>query len=194
VGTSTSHKSPDTTNWHAAQAAYLDERIPVQRAVQEIWRAAMNQPHGDLSDQLSAPIIALCLHTVSSVPDQREALGKLSREIALSGSVSLATDIARRAAAQAFASQEGRSNAFVASLFREATDYLVARDLPGFVGPRKRAKSASEAIALKAQLKAAAADIARRVPPPGSSPTPTAWRRFVASVVAQLSGRHREVE
>ena len=38
MGTSVSHRSPDTHNWRAVAASYLSENIPVERINQEIWR------------------------------------------------------------------------------------------------------------------------------------------------------------
>jgi hypothetical protein len=58
MGTSVNQSSPHTLNWKAAQAGYRDPSIPINRVTTEIWRAASNQPAGNLEQLLAHPIIA----------------------------------------------------------------------------------------------------------------------------------------
>lgn len=189
MGTSTSHRSPDTPNWHAAQAAYVNSSVPVERAVQEIWRAATNQSEGDISQQLANPIIAQCLSIAATAQSRTEALTEVSRHVALSGQASLGTEIAQRAVVLSFREGGDRVTAYASSLFSEASDYLVSRDLPGFVGEAGRAKNVSEALTFKAGIRRIVTDVVAAVPRPTLDASGPAWSTFVLEVVDRLRGR-----
>jgi len=184
MGTSTNQGSPRTPNWRAAQLAYESRDIPLDRALQEIWRAATNQEEGNIAFGLSSPIVARCLEIVSSEGSRDAALAKASSAIALSGEASLASTIAERAVALSFARGD-RVTSFLASLFAEATNYLVSRDLPGFVGAGGRAENVSQALAFKSSLRQRAAEVVAGVrgPEPHGS---RQWKTYVDRVIAQL--------
>ena len=55
MGTSVSQASPSTTNWLAVALAYVHDAIPVDRLVQELWRAAQSEPAADWGALLSEP-------------------------------------------------------------------------------------------------------------------------------------------
>lgn len=63
MGTSVSQSSPSTPRWQATQATYSSPEIPIERTVQEIWRAADSQVEENLARDLQAPIIAECSRT-----------------------------------------------------------------------------------------------------------------------------------
>lgn len=190
MGTSVNQRSPSTPNWNAALTAYETESIPLERALQEIWRAATNQPEGNLGVDLGAPIIAECLRITEGANSREQALRDVRRTVALSGQTSLAADIAQRAVTQSFTKPQDRTTAFVESLFSEAGNYLVSRDLPGYIGRDQRTKTVSEAIGLKNALQAEIVKVVRETPrPPGSLSSPQPWRMFVNDAITRLTGR-----
>ena len=189
MGTSVSHRSPDTPNWRAVSLAYKYDSVPIKRAVEEIWRAATNQPDANLAVDLGTPIIARCLSIVVNSVTREEAVFNASREIALSRQVSLASDIALRALVQSFASAEDRVSAFTKSLFAEASNYLVSRDLSGYIGREGRARTVKESIELKNQIRDQITQIVISVPHPTDLVKETSWHNYVADVVSHLSGK-----
>jgi hypothetical protein len=190
MGTSVSQRSPSTPNWHAVSVGYTSDAIPIERVVQEIWRAATNQPTGDLASDLGAPLIARCFSIALTASSREEAVHAVRREIALSGQASLAADIAQRAVAQSFRSGEDRASAFAQSLFAEAGNYFISRDLPGYVGINGRAQTVSESIAFKRQLREQIVGTVRTIPTSGNvASQPSAWKDYVSNVVNHLAGR-----
>lgn len=189
MGTSVNQSSPKTLNWDAVHAGYRNPGIPIARVASEIWRAATNQPHGNLAALLSAPIIAKVGQLTTKSKSPADVSRATAREIVRTKSSSLATSIARRAAIQAFGSRN-RKDLYYQRLFAEATSYLMARDFPGFVGS-ERARNVADSMAFKA---AVAEHVASRVKDIGSpqSLTPAAWRRHVSQVISALQGKTRE--
>src|SRR5262245_57650160 len=151
MGTSVNQGSPATPNWTIAQQAYRDPAIPEERALQEIWRAALNQPHGDLAAQLRNPAFARMAALVADWPTAADASREAARFVREERLSSLAGDLARRAATQT-AGDPAASARFVQRLFAEATNYLVSRDLPGFITHRERLTSVGQGRALKQAL------------------------------------------
>lgn len=189
MGTSISHRSPSTANWKAASAAYIYPDVRIDRAIEEVWRAAGNQPIGNLGVDLSAPIVAQCLQIAVEAPNPQEASRKTTMAIALSGEASLAADLASRAAVRASRETHGRVVAFTCTLFSEAADYLVSRDLPGYVGFGERLKSVSDAIAFKAKVRQQVETVVSKVSrPEGIEESPEIWKAYVKSVVSSLKG------
>src|SRR5262245_35458224 len=151
MGTSVNQKSPATPNWTIAQQAYRDRSIPEERALREIWRAALNQPEGDLAAQLRNPAfarMAALIPSWSTAADASREAAQFVRDAKIS---SLAGDLARRAAVQTAADPAGNAR-FAQRLFAEATNYLVSRDLPGFITRGERLASVGQARALKQAL------------------------------------------
>ncbi|MBN1316518.1 MAG: hypothetical protein JXA42_13665 [Anaerolineales bacterium] len=190
MGTSMNQGSPRTPNWRAASIAYISDSIPLERAVQEIWRAAENQPEGNLPEELANPIVAKCLEIAKSAQTHNEASHDSRRAIAISGQASLAADIAQRAVVQSFQSKENREKAFAQALFSEAIDYLVSRDLPGYVGVGGRVKTVSQAIEFKNAIRSQVIRVINEIPQPsGLKSDPSIWRKYVFQVVSHLTGR-----
>ena len=157
--------------------------------VQEIWRAATNQPEGNLGVDLGTPVIAECLRIAERSTSREQAVLEARRAIALSGQTSLAADIAQRAVVQTFAKPQDRTSAFTESLFAEAGNYLVSRDLPGHIGPKGRANTISQAIGLKNAVQERIAAVVSETPrPTGLSSSSALWRTFVNNVVTRLTG------
>jgi hypothetical protein len=105
--------------------------------------------------------------------------------VAFSGQSSLAADIAQRAIVQSFKSPGDRVGAFTKALFAEAGNYLVSRDLPGFVGPAGRARNVSEALQFKNEIRSQIARRVAEVPRPAQF-AEAGWKDYVGRVVSQL--------
>lgn len=185
MGTSINQRSPHTPNWRAASTAYTSRAISIDRAVQEIWRAATNQPAGDLAEDLSKSIVSDCFRIAVTASSRDEAIRQATMAIAFSGQASLAADIAQRAVVQCFRAPEDRAGAFTRALFAEAGNYLVSRDLPGYVGPEGRAHTVSEAIHFKSEIKSQIAARVAEVPRPAEV-AGRGWQDYVSRVVDLL--------
>ena len=189
MGTSTNQRSPRTLNWKAVEVAYTFPDIPIQRTAQEIWRAAANESDGGLINSLGSPIIAQCLEVVQTSRSAIDTAQKVRRLLALSGQASLAGEIAQRAAVIAHEIKVNRTSAFVQSLFSEASNYLVSRDLPGFVGLADKVRTVQNATALKSSIIKEVSSNVDSVPKPtGKLSSPKTWQKFVNKVVDHLSG------
>jgi hypothetical protein len=185
MGTSVNQSSPHTLNWKAAQAGYRDPSIPINRVTTEIWRAASNQPAGNLEQLLAHPIIAQIGALVERSSSSLDLSRKSALEIARSKHSSLATEIARRACLQVAGTKDWRRD-FTVRLFAEATAYLVSRDLPGYVG-LGRVHNVEEAARFKLSLSQHAADVVARVDVPREF-TESSWASHVKKVVSHLRG------
>jgi len=189
MGTSTNQRSPRTSNWKAVDVAYTHPGATIQRTAQEIWRAATNEVDGGLVSGLQSPLIAQCLEAVQTSRSATDAAQKVRRLLALSGQASLAGEIAQRAAVIAHEIKGNRTNAFVKSLFSEASNYLISRDLPGYVGLADRVRTVQNATALKTSIINEVSSKVDSVPmPAGKLSSPRTWQKFVNKVVDHLSG------
>lgn len=185
MGTSTSQRSPSTTNWRAVDAAYQNSEVSIQRTVQEIWRASANDDMG-LANSLGNKIVAQCVEIVQNAQSPAEAAQQVRRLVALSGSASLVADIAQRAAVLSFGDKNRVEN-FVRSVFAEASNYLISRDLPGFVGISGRLKTVQDATSFKSSLLAEVTSHVTAVPRPVENLSDhQAWNGFVENVVRRL--------
>lgn len=188
MGTSVSQRSPQTLNWRLVEAGYTREEIPIDRLTQEIWRAAQNQPEGNLFRDLADPIIAQCTGIIGQAESRMDAIQQIRRAVLQTGKTSLAVEIAQRAAILAFQSTGNRTNSFVETLFSEAGNYLVSRDIPGFVG-LGRLSNISDALALKNNIKSNIIQKISEVPKPAGSISDTSvWRDYVNRIVTHISG------
>jgi hypothetical protein len=190
LGTSVSQSSPSTPIWQAAQATYYMPEVPLDRTVQELWRAADSQTDENLARDISAPIVAECLRSTMIASSREEAVRNVSRTVVMSGESTLATEIARRAAAKCFSGGGGGSaRSFAVAVFVEAGDYLVSRDLPGFVGVSERLHKVSDLMALKRSIRGRIADVVERVELPEGENAIEVWPEYVGEVVETLKGR-----
>jgi hypothetical protein len=187
VGTSVNQRSPDTLNWRAAHAAYEDPSVPPDRVLQEIWRAASNQPEGDLAAMLGEPIVARLRDIAAQGRTPLEVATAVSREIAQSKQASLAADIARRAAVQA-AGTPDPARTYSERVFAEASNYLLSRDLPGYVGEVGRNPTVADSYQFKQSVLNAAVEAVRQVGTP-LVPTAEAWRNHAAAVIDSFKKR-----
>ena len=188
MGTSVNQRSAATANWAAAQAGYRSE-IAVERVVQEIWRAATNQPSGDLARLLGEPIVAQVGRIAAEGGTAAQVASAISREIARSKQASLGAEIAQRAAVQCLTS-ENRVQAFGERLFAEACNYLLSRDLPGYVGGKNRNRTVEDALVFKSSVLQSTADAVTSTGRPDLSSSSN-WRGYVERVVSRLKRQQR---
>jgi hypothetical protein len=113
------------------------------------------------------------------------ALREATREIVRSGQASLAADVAKRAIARSFASDD-REQAFRRAVFGETTSYLVSRDLPGHVGTDGRNHTVAEGLAFKERLRERVEASVGQVAASGRGQE--AWVTFVSNAVQRLAG------
>lgn len=185
MGTSSSQASPLTLNWNAVRATYRGG-VAADRVAREIWRAAANDEQPSLPALLMSPGVAFCHAMARQMESPSSALRAASEEIARRRWSSLGTEIAKRALVQAFA-HEDRSSGFVSSLLTEATAYLVARDLPSFVGEET---SHLATVADAARFKSSVIESVRSRLEPRLEGYET-WDRLLRANVRRLGGSRR---
>lgn len=189
MGTSVNQLSPRTRNWEAAQSTYRSEAFPVERVLQEVWRAATNQAEGNLAAQLAAPIISRLRDIVVQGATAAQVANAVNREIAQSRQASLGVEIARRAALQCVEA-ENPAQTFGERVFAEASNYLVSRDLPGFVGLDFRNRTVADSFQFKQSVADAAARTVRELGTPQAT-TVEAWREYTRAAVEGLKRSRR---
>jgi len=170
------------------QATYSSPTIPIERTVKEIWRAADSQDEENLTRDLRAPIVAECLRITLASSSRAEAIRNVARAVAFSGQSSLAAEIAQRAAARSFSDASSSAEAFAKAVFSEAGDYLVSRDLPGFVGLSEKIPKVSDLVALKTNIREHIAEVVEEVELPEQADAPEGWSDYAARVVSTLKG------
>jgi hypothetical protein len=184
VGTSSSQGSPRSVNWGAVNAAYRSPVVPVDRIVQELWRAARSDTAANWQHLLAEPSVRVCLRAALESKTPEAAVEAASREIARERVSSLAAEIAKRATVKSFAHGD-RAMAFAQALFTEVTRYLVSRDLAGLVGLSSRTRTTSETIAFKEKVMERVANTVREAGARGV--TLRNWESFLKSVVDRLA-------
>ena len=195
MGTSASQSSPrsgrSATNWAAVAAGYRSPNVPIDRVIQEVWRAAQSEPTTNWRALLKSPGVALCLDASALGGTREQALSSVTREISRSHQSSVAADVAKRALVQGFSLSDDPRHGFAQALFSEVTNYLVSRDLSGHVGETFRNQRVSEAMEFKQRIRGQVREqVARLINEQGlpSRGDRQAWERFVDSAVTMLSG------
>lgn len=188
MGTSVSQGSPATPSWQAAQATYSTPAVPIERTVQEMWRAADSQTEENLAKDLQAPIVAECLRITLNSSSRAEAVRNVARAVASSGQGSLAAEIAQRATLRSFSAAGGNASSFAKAVFAEAGDYLASRDLPGFVGLSEKIPKVSDLTALKMNIRERITEVVNDVEMPEEVDAAEEWSNYAAQVVSVLKG------
>ena len=189
MGTSVSQASRNSTNWSAVRATYRSEAIPVDQVVREVWRAAQADSDQDWREMLSTPIVASCLNITLESGSASQAVNAAAKEIAYGEGGSIAAELAKRAVVQSFGGAN-RAQVFSQAVLAEATDYLVSRDLSGYVGTVGRNKSVQDSIAFKDLIRQRVAEVVSRVGPPRTADAGE-WSNYVRLAIRQLSGTER---
>src|SRR5581483_37571 len=162
--------------------------ISVDRLVQEIWRAAQSDADAAWRDLLAAPTVRSLYLIAAGSADPQSAVIEANREIVRARGSSIATDLAKRAIVKSFGFDD-RSLGFIASLFREVSSYLVARDVPGYVGPQFRNRTAADIVHFKERLADHVTRVVTSAAAPPASPDVPAWDTFVGQMCDRLAGR-----
>ncbi len=171
MGTSINSSSPDTTVWNVVAACY-DKDIPLDRTSIYLWRAitANNAP---LVAQLTSD---LAVSYVLGRPGHPGERGRPHN--------SIAAELVRRGVQITRA--RGPDQSMLGSVFRQLTDYFVARDIAGHVGPTHRCKTFGEVTLFKRNLgsliEAKVARIAQK-----HRLTPERWSESVHIILKSLA-------
>lgn len=156
MGTSINQGSPNTTSWAVVAACY-DNDVPIDETVIEIWRAATIQ-NPVFVDQLKSDAIAVLVQQPVA-PSEIDAVFARSFE---KKQHSIAGELAMRAVLVQAGSGKTRESP-LAVFFRQMTEYFVARDISGHVGPAHRCKTFAEVTLLKSKLSDAVAGTVQAV-------------------------------
>ena len=149
MGTSVNQRSPNTGGWRSVATCYTNENVSLERTASEIWRAAATQDN-EISNQLGSEVVTKCAAAATRGFSEAEALAEVERLSALKQN-NLIGEFAKRALLIKAAGGH-RDESFTAVLFRQITNYLVSRDISGYVGPNSRCRTAADARAFKLQL------------------------------------------
>ncbi len=182
MGTSVSRRSPETPSWRAVRATYQTD-LPIERVSREVWRAASTDPSAAWVDRLGSDTVFDCFRVASQSDGPADAVQRVTRLIVDRRDASLVSEIAKLAVA-ASAGRPDAGRLFMTSLFDHATDYLVARDLSGFVGARSRVRNVQEAIEFKRATREHVGATAALQSRPGSA---SEWRTMVRGLIDALS-------
>jgi hypothetical protein len=171
------------------QSVYDRPDISIDEALREVWRAASNRSEANLAALLSEPIIGRFAGIADSAASPSEAFQEANRFVADNKVASLASEIAKRAVIQS-AGTELPQQRFLERLFAEATNYLVARDLPGHITPGSRLQNISDARRFSQSMMDTAIDAVRRTQPPTSTDD-NGWSTYVQSVIQTIRRRRQ---
>lgn len=184
MGTSVNQRSPDTDNWRVVQDIYLDPSLRAADALKILWRAASNPNEPNLYGLLSRPEIAGLADLLDRHLAPGEAASATRAELSSTKVSSLATDIAARAVIQCTGKESARS-LYVERLFAEATSYLVARDLPGYVGRSEKLPTIGSAKAFVSEMRELAIVAVRETGVPDDL-NRQSWSGYVRRVVGTI--------
>jgi hypothetical protein len=148
MGTSVNQGSPKTAGWTSVSRCYTDPRVPVAQTTAEIWRAAINQGPS-LTSQLNSKLVEHCLEIGKSKPARSEIMAQVKSLNNLKDNT-IVGEFAKRALISTAIG--GYNESVATNLFKQLTDYYVARDIPGYVGSDYRCKTVSELRDFKSQL------------------------------------------
>jgi hypothetical protein len=188
VGTSISQRSPNTPSWRAVQATYR-AAVPVDRVTQEVWRAASHDVAAGWQQLLASPAVFQCYVLAASADNGPAAVARASRALSQSSVSTVGTELAKRAVALS-AGHPDPQERFAQALFRQATDYIVSRDLAGFIGPRYRNATVADSTEFKGRVGEHVGRVVRAVGVPEGA---DGWPSYVQAVITALrTSRHDE--
>lgn len=151
MGTSVSHPSPATLGWQAVAACYRNDSVPAERAVNEIWRAAQHES-SPIVDDLFSNAVFICQEAVRVSNNPSIAVKKATTEIFAQQGNSVIAEIARRSIPIAFHAPD-KLRGWQSTFFEQVTDYLMSRDISGYIGKNYRNKTISELSLFKNTIK-----------------------------------------
>jgi hypothetical protein len=182
MGTSISQPSKRTPNWRPVFKCYENDKIPENRAINEVWRASENEDK-PISLHLKSESIYNCFEAVKSSSSIAEAMQKFNLSILKNKNNSIVSEFAKRAIPLAFQSTNP-SGHWINNFFSEVTNYIVSRDTSGFVGDKYRNKNVNELINFKKSINSRVNQILGNE---GSSiNSHSSWNLFVDSSINKL--------
>lgn len=187
MGTSISHSSPRSSQWKPVHVCYINDKIPEDRVIQEIWRAADNPNESvQWSTEMKSEIIYNCFETIKSSSNIEEALNKFNTEIQVTKKNSIVAEFAKRAIPSAF-QNENPTVGWINRFFSEVTNYIVSRDTSGFVGENYRNKTVKDLEGFKQRLNTSLNQML------GSEKTniisSKEWDKFIDKTVSKLKNK-----
>ena len=147
MGTSINQGSPDTTGWTVVAACYDNDAFSTEQTAMEIWRAATAQ-NATFVRQLKSEVVRMFVEQKVAA---RQSPAEVGDRVAPRKENTITSELAKRSALITEARGYGHESP-IAGLFRQLTDYFVARDISGHVGPEHRCKTFAEVRAFKRQL------------------------------------------
>lgn len=188
MGTSSNHRSPNTSNWNIARSVLGNTQVTEDLQSREMWRAAIADRGDALRSDLGMPLLADACDIAARATSATEALNKFEQNVLSNHTASLTLDLGKRALARAVAAKSG-ADGFAAELFAETAAYYASRDLPSFVASHGRVKTTTEAITLKENLKKVARQAAKSVP---VRTDPAGWKDYVSRVLSTLQKERKK--
>lgn len=185
MGTSSSHPSPSTTSWKPLKSCYTNSKIKTDIVVNNIWRAA-SHVDSDITNQMKSEAVQLCLKAVQSSATADEAFSKANDSIISSGSNSIIAELGKRAIFVSFHSDNPKQQ-WVQAFLSEVTNYIVSRDISGFVGSNYRNRTVKDMIEFKKIL---AVNVKSVVHQAGDPPAKSAnWSTYVERIIEKLKSK-----
>ncbi|MCX6992870.1 MAG: hypothetical protein NT011_06975 [Kiritimatiellaeota bacterium] len=184
MGTSVNHPSPKTTSWRAASLGYQCDDIPADRVAKEIWRAATTQDFS-MPSAIASQTVFRCHEILKSAKSISDAIQRVTADLVETKNNSIIAEFAKRAIPAAFSTPD-HAREWRARFFGQLTDYLVSRDIPGYVGENYRSKSIREATTFKTELVKKVTSTVRGIELEPSDFT--SWQEFVRISTDTLSG------
>ena len=190
MGTSVSQFSPrKSKKWNPVHVCYTNDNIPEDRVLTEVWRAADNPSEQvQWSDEMKSDIIYSCYETVKSSSNIQEAMSKFRDNILSSKSNSIVAEFAKRSIPFAFQGSNP-ANDWVNKFFSEVTNYVVSRDISGFVGEKYRNKTIKDLDGFKKRLSGNLNQILQSQQKDIRSQKD--WGAFIDNTVAKIKSRDK---
>src|SRR5690349_2775305 len=183
MGTSVSQRSPNTSGWRAVSTCYTHDAIPIDRTATEVWRAAAKQDSNILK-QLGSAVVAECVSGASQSLKPKELAEKIQKCNSLKQNTVVGEFAKRALMIKAGGGYKSESSTSV--LFRQLTNYLVSRDVSGYVGSDYRCKTVGELRAFKEAIGDAVAKKIQTIERQLSLTSKKTWKEVYPVVLERL--------
>jgi len=152
MGTSTCHRSPSTSlPWRFANVGYQNPGVTNDQLVRDIFIAVKATNGEEYVNSYSLPSIYSFVKMANTIKDPKDIEINADNEIVKNKDASIYVDIAKRALVKTITKKEKGEN-YISNLFAETAEYLVSRDVSGYLGSEK-IKKVKDIIKLKQQVR-----------------------------------------
>jgi len=151
MGTSISHRSPNTLPWRTVWSGYTNGSFSSDKISNEVWRAITNSSDYKIGEVLKSDFIYSMSRIASKTNNLSEAIGLATKYIITNKCNSILAEIAKRALIKSFI-RGGKGETFKEQVFAETANYYISRDLSGFLNKSYRNKTIKDMIAFKNEL------------------------------------------